>query len=341
MNSEVSRRRLLKTIIASPILIGLPSISNALTTNYRKLGRTNLSVSAVGFGGLSIALARTDQTRISKLLNQALDSGLNILDTADCYGHQDALHSEAAIGEAVSHRREEFVLSSKVGHEKGSFGSDGDWSAESLSRTIDRSLKRLQTEYIDVVLLHGCSSKVLDRGEAVDALNRAQSAGKIRFLGYSGDGAPLRTAIASNDFDVVQLTLNVFDQYAIDDTLPLAREKDIGVMVKRPIGNAVWRYPDRPEFGYYHQYWDMLAKLKYAFFQPDRISARSSDSAGGIALRFVTSTPGVHTAIVGTTSIGRWSQNSRNVSAGYLGDAFYADIRKRWLDLPQQDRQPS
>ena len=341
MNNEISRRRLLKTIVASPILIGLPLISNVSAADYRKFGRTNLSVSAVGFGGLSIALARTEQTRISELLNQALDSGLNILDTADCYGHQDSLHSETAIGEAVGHRREEFVLSSKVGHENGSFGSDGDWSAKSLSRTIDRSLKRLQTDYIDVLLLHGCSTKILERGEAVDALKRAQLAGKIRFLGYSGDGAPLRTAIASDDFDVVQLTLNVFDQHAIDDTLALARGKNIGVMVKRPIGNAVWRFPERPEFDYYQQYWDMLAKLDYAFFQPDRISARGSDSAGGVALRFVTSTPGVHTAIVGTTSIGRWSQNSRNVSAGSLDDAVYSDIRKRWLDLPEQDRKPS
>ena len=112
-------------------------------------------------------------------------------------------------------------------------------------------------------------------------------------------------------------------------------------MVKRPIGNAVWRFPERPDFGYYQQYWDMLAELDYAFFHPDRVSARGSDGAGGVALRFVTSTPGVHTAIVGTTSIGRWDQNSRNVSAGPLDDAVYSEIRKRWLDLPEQERKPS
>ena len=341
MRYSNSRRQLLKTMAASPILLGFPTVSTSAAVDYRKLGRTNLSVSTVGFGGLSIALARSEQAQISELLNQALDSGLNILDTADCYGHPDALHSETAIGKAVGHRRDEFVLTSKVGHENGNFGSNSEWSAESLSRTIDRSLKRLKTEHLDVVLLHGCSSKILERGEATDALKRAQTAGKIRFLGYSGDGAPLRTAIASDDFDVVQLTLNVFDQYAIDDTLPLAREKKIGVMVKRPIGNAVWRFSERPEFSYYHQYWDMLEKLDYAFFRPDRVSARDSDSAGGIALRFVTSTPGVHTAIVGTTSIGRWGQNNRNVSAGPLDADVYSDARKRWLDLADKDRMPS
>ena len=341
LNSRISRRESLKLMAAGVSGLALPAPLLATLRDdveYRTLGRTGLSVSVIGFGGLSIALASTDQDQVTELLNQALDNGLNMIDTAECYGHPGQNQSEILIGNAIGARRDEYVLSSKVGHENGHFGDGADWSAASIHRTIDRSLQRLGTDHLDIVHLHGCSVEVLEQGEVIDALLRAREAGKIRFPAYSGSGERARWALESNAFDVVQLTLNVFEQNAIDDLLPLAIENDVGVIVKRPIGNAVWRYAERPEWGWYAEYWDLIEPLGYAFFQGDALTDPGPNGAGGMALRFVTSTRGVHTAIVGTTSVGRWDQNNRNVSSAPLTAEEYQSIREKWRALPESRR---
>jgi len=340
MNNHTTRRDTLKMLAAGTIVPSLP-VFGAIrdSVEYRRLGRTNLQVSVVGFGSLTIGLASTEQKRVTNLLNQALDHGLNMIDTAECYGHPDKNHSETLIGNAIGSRRDEYVLCSKVGHENGHFGQGGDWSLGSIHRTIDRSLERLKTDHLDIVHLHGCTVDVLRSGEVIEALKQARQAGKIRFLGYSGSGERVRYAIDLDDFDVVQLTLNVFEQNAIDDLLPLTQERDIGVIAKRPIGNAVWRFPERPEWGWYAEYWDLIEPLSYPFFKGEALSDPGPEGAAGMALRFVTSTPGLHTAIVGTTSPGRWKQNHGNVSEGPLSEEQYEAIRASWRALPSEKRE--
>ena len=340
MKTHLTRRETLKLLAAGLMVPSVP-VFGAMreSVEYRRLGRTDLEVSVVGFGSLSIGLASTDQNRVSRLLNQALDGGLNMIDTAECYGHPDKNHAEILIGNAIGSRRDEYVLCSKVGHENGHFGQGGDWSAASLLRTIDRSLKRLKTDHLDIVHLHGCTVEVLRSGEVIEALKKARQAGKIRFLGYSGSGERVRYAIELDDFDVVQLTLNVFEQNAIDDLLPLTHERDIGVIVKRPIGNAVWRFPERPEWGWYAEYWDLIEPLDYPFFKGDALTDPGPEGAAGMALRFLISTPGVHTAIVGTTSVGRWTQNNGNVTAGLLSAEQYGAIRTNWRALSREKRE--
>ncbi len=343
MKTHITRRETLKLLAAGAAGLMVPSVpvfgAMRESVEYRRLGRTNLQVSVVGFGSLSIGLAGTEQHRVSQLLNQALDGGLNMIDTAECYGHPDKNHAEILIGNAIGSRRDEYVLSSKVGHENGHFGQGGDWSSASIQRTIDRSLQRLKTNHLDIVHLHGCSVEVLRNGEVIEALKNARQAGKIRFLAYSGSGDRVRYAIDTNEFDVVQLTLNVFEQNAIDDLLPLTRERDIGVIVKRPIGNAVWRFPERPEWGWYAEYWDLIEPLDYPFFKGDALINPGPEGAAGMALRFSISIPGVHTAIVGTTSPGRWTQNNGNVTAGLLSAEQYRAIRSNWRALPREKRE--
>ena len=343
MKTKITRRETLKLLAAGAAGALVPSLpvfgKMNDTVEYRRLGRTNLQVSVVGFGSLSIGLASTEQERVTTLLNQALDRGLNMIDTAECYGHPDKNHAEVLIGNAIGSRRDEIVLSSKVGHENGHFGQNGDWSRASLLRTIDRSLSRLKTDYLDIVHLHGCRVEVLEAGEVIEALNQAREAGKIRFLAYSGSGERVRYAIETNEFDVVQLTLNVFEQNAINDLLPLTKERDIGVIAKRPIGNAVWRYNERPEWGWYAEYWDLIEPLDFPFFKGDALTDPGPEGAAGMALRFLTSTPGLHTAIVGTTSPGRWTQNNGNVSAGPLSAEQYQAIRASWRALPLEQRE--
>src|SRR5262245_57837969 len=125
----------------------------------RRFGRTGLMVSPLGFGAAPIGYLGVERERIAKILNFLLDRGMNVIDTAASYPG-----SEAAIGETVGSRREQLVLVSKCGSKVP--GAEGeDWSAKLIAATVDRSLKNLKTDRLDVMLLHSCKLDVLERGE--------------------------------------------------------------------------------------------------------------------------------------------------------------------------------
>jgi aryl-alcohol dehydrogenase-like predicted oxidoreductase len=159
----------------------------------------------------------------------------------------------------------------------------------------------------------------------IAVLQRARDAGKTRFIGYSGDNENARYAIECGAFDTLQTSLNIADQAGIDSNLPLARQHNMGVIVKRPIANAAWRYPARPDNGYHVTYWERLQELAYDF--------TGTADATAIALRFTLSQPGVHTAIVGTTKPDRWKQNAALLDAGPLPQAQVEAIRAHWYAM--------
>ena len=287
----------------------------------RMLGRTGMEVTVLGFGGAEIGFQGVPPETVREVLNGALDAGLNVIDTAECYG-PDGSSSEELIGETVSHRRDEFFLFTKCGHAAG-FDLP-DWDPKLLEQSIDRSLRRLRTDYLDLVQLHSCSEELLRQGEVIEVLQRAREAGKTRFIGYSGDRNAARYAVECGAFDTLQTSVSVADQEPLELTLPLAREREMGVIAKRPIANAAWQHASRPENAYHAPYWERLQKLDYPFTH-DPIA-----EAAAIALRFTLSTPGVTTAIVGTTKPGRWRENAAALQAGPLPEAEYAAIRERW-----------
>ncbi|HET6385401.1 MAG TPA: aldo/keto reductase [Armatimonadota bacterium] len=290
----------------------------------RRLGRTGLEVSALGFGGAEIGYQGVPFETVEKLLSGALSSGLNVIDTAECYNT-----SEEMIGRAISHRRKEFYLFTKCGHASG-FDLP-DWDPVLLEKSIDRSLIRLRTDCVDLLQLHSCSERVLRQGDVIAVLQRARDAGKTRFIGYSGDGQNALYAVNCGAFDTLQTSLSIADQEPIDLTLPAARANGMGVIAKRPIANAVWRHQTRPEGAYGLTYWDRLQELKYDFLRPEM------GGAIGMALRFTLSVPGVSTAIVGTTRPGRWRENADRLAAGPLSEEEFQAIRARWHEAAQPD----
>lgn len=198
----------------------------------RVLGKTGLEVSRLGIGLAQIGAFGVDEVgRVERLLNTALDNGINFLDTAASYRS-----SEELIGRAVGHRRGEYVLATKCGH----WAAEVPWTAETVRAHIDRSLKRLRTDCLDLVQIHSCGVDVLAQGEVVRALERARDAGKTRFIGYSGDNEAARWAIDSGIFDTLQTTFNLVDQRARTRLFPHAREANMGIIVKRPIANGAW-----------------------------------------------------------------------------------------------------
>ena len=183
--------------------------------------------------------------------------------------------------------------------------------------------------------LHSCSLDELHKGDVIAALQKARDKGQTRYIGYSGDGQAAKYAVECGAFDSLQTSVNIFDQEAIDLTLPLARERRMGVIAKRPIGNAVWRYDARPEQAYHQTYWDRGQKLKYDFLQGD------SQQAAAIALRFTLGVPGVCTAIVGTKNPDRWRANAALLEAGRCRRTsttrFGSVARMRGRDLGRTD----
>ncbi len=288
----------------------------------RPFGKTDMQVTVLGFGGAEIGFEKAEPDAVARLLNDALDAGLNVIDTAECY-----LQSEELIGQAVSSRRSDFHLFTKCGHpEKPGVG---DWRPESLLQSIERSLRRLKTDRVDLVQLHSCSEDDLRQGDVIDALRRAREKGYTRYIGYSGDGPAARFAIESGAFDALQTSVSIADQEAIELTLPLARQRQMGVIAKRPIANAVWRHAEKPENAYVVPYWERIQKLRYDFLQGDPSSGVAT------ALRFTLSVPGVHTAIVGTARPGRWRDNAAILEASGLPAPEFEAIRSRWRDVAE------
>ena len=302
------------------------------TLERRRFGRTDMDVTILGFGGAEIGYEKTDQATVGKLLNAALDAGLDVVDTAECY-----IDSEVQIGTAIGGRRKEFHLFTKCGHATMDGGRGEDWSKDAVLRSVERSLKRLKTDVIDLVQLHSCGIEELQKGACIEALEQAKKEGKTRYIGYSGDSHAARFAIESGRFDALQTSINLVDQECIELTLPLAKEREMGVIAKRPIANAVWRHEKKPDNEYHNTYWDRLQALNYDFATGDARTKEGPDGPAGVALRFTAMQPGVHVLIVGTTKPERWKQNAELLKAGPLSKELEQSIRAKWKATAKED----
>jgi len=287
----------------------------------RAFGNTDMVVSILGFGGAEIGNA--DQRTVDRLLHSAMDAGLNMIDTAECYGS-----SEELIGKALAGRRDDCYLFTKCGHAAGM--DYPDWDPVLLARSIDRSLERLKVDYVDVVHLHSCSEEVLRRGEVIEVLQRAKEQGKTRYIGYSGDSTSARYAVETGVFDSFETSVNIADQEAIELTIPLAVEQGMGIIAKRPIANVAWKHESLSEQDYAYPYWLRLRELNYDFLEDVQQGVE-------IAMKFTLSTPGVATAIVGTGNPDRWHQNAQLLEGGMLPDETYQAIRSRWKEVAGSD----
>ena len=284
-----------------------------------------MQVSVLGFGGAEVGLLKKEQDAVATILNFLLDSGANVIDTA--VGYQG---SEELIGKSVAHRRKEYVLISKCGRQVEDADAPKDapnWSAPLIAYSVDRSLRRLRTDVLDVMLLHSCTYDELKKGEALDALVKARDAGKIRFVGFSGDNETAAYAATLPDVTVIETSVSIADQINIDKVLPLTRKNNVGVIAKRPIANAAWREPHHQP-GFYKDYaQDYHDRLKAMKLTPRDLGFKSDDDWPQIALRFTLSQPGVHTAIIGTTNPENARRNIEHAARGPLPEDVVKKIR--------------
>jgi hypothetical protein len=235
----------------------------------RKLGKTDLTVGVLGFGGAEMGYAKTELDVVERMLLTALDQGLDAIDTAECYGI-----SEEQIGATIAHRRDEFKLFTKVGHWPATAGRRRASAARSSAASSG-----LKTDHVEHRALALVRLDVLKKGEVIDALESARKAGKTRYIGYSGDSQAAKYAVETGRFDTLMTSISIADQEAIDLFLPKAREREMGVIVKRGIANAAWRYDSEPKQGYHVEYWKRLQALDYDFCRGERRADEGPEGA--------------------------------------------------------------
>jgi uncharacterized protein len=191
-----------------------------------RLGKTNLKVSRIGIGGIPIQRPAVDEA--IRVIQYALDQGINFIDTAIGYGD-----SEERIGKALRGRRNQIILATKGGGDK----------TRTIS-CIDNSLKRLNTDYIDIWQFHGINTfdyynQILAPGGSLEGAQAALQAGKIRHIGFSSHSMEVAAkAVASNHFETVQFPLNFVSDEAASELLPLTRVHDVGFIAMKPFAGG-------------------------------------------------------------------------------------------------------
>ncbi len=290
----------------------------------RTLGRTGLKVSPLGFGAAPAAFLKSDVERTVTVLNSLLDTGVNLVDTAAVYPG-----SEEFIGNHFADRRDEFVLVSKCGHTKVEGVSAPNWSRELVSAAVDRALRLLKTDRLDVMLLHSCDLDTLKKGDAIGALVDARKAGKISHLGYSGDNEAAEYACALDDIEVLETSVNYLDQANIERALPAARANNVGVIAKRPVANAAWKgAADRA--GIYVSYTKEYIRRHDAMKIQAQEYGFTEEQWPELALRFTLGFPEVSTAIVGTTNPENAKINLDAAAKGPLSGDIVERIRAKY-----------
>jgi len=205
--------------------------------NTRRLGRTGLRVSEIGLGTVELGLdygvqvagehLRPPEEDAARLLNRALDLGVNFIDTARAYGV-----SEEVMGRALKSRRREYILATKLAAIPEAGQSDREL-ADQVKTSIETSLRALQTDVIDLLQTHHTPVEVVKAGRVAEAMKEAQAAGHVRFIGASTYGEPAALAVLEDGrFDTLQIAYSALDRTLEDQVLPLAQQKDIGIVVR-------------------------------------------------------------------------------------------------------------
>ena len=295
-----------------------------------QFGSTGFETSRLGVGLSEIgSFELSDQAQATNVLNTALDNGINFLDTSACYGI-----SEELVGNGVSQRRDDYFLATKAGHIARGYEGEA-WTFQTVVDSIDRSLRLLQTDHVDVVQLHSCDIDVLEKGDAIRALQEAQQAGKTRFIGYSGDNESAHWAVDSGLFATLQTSYNLVEQRArTTGLLEKAIAKGMGTIIKRPIAGGVWG-KSRP---------DAADQTASNYNTPYLDRAKSVRTLGPIenepddailtSLGYTLSDPNANVAIVGTTNPSHMATNVRQIDYDLpIPDSVIAELNRRFEQL--------
>ena len=270
------------------------------------LGRTGLEVTRLGYGA-GHRKPMNDQQR-ETILNAVLDAGINFIDTADDYGN-----SEELIGRYISSRRSEFFIATKCGES----GNGHLWTRENVLRNVDESLRRLKTDYIDIMQLHGATVEDCEKGGLVEALQHMREQGKVRWIGHSTNLPYLPTFLEWDVFDVFQLPYSALDRNH-EDWLTNCANAGAGVIIR---GGAALGEPGhgKGSAGEWRNFQEAgLDELR-----------KEDESRTAFVVRFTLTHPHTDSNIVGTTNPAHLEENVRAVQRGPLPSQVYEEAKRR------------
>ncbi|GGM35580.1 aldo/keto reductase [Paraliobacillus quinghaiensis] len=210
---------------------------------YRKIGDTNLDTSVIGIGTWQFGGEwgkDFTQVEVDAILDTAQEKGINLIDTAECYG--DHL-SERLIGDYLKrNNREDWIVATKFGHHfHNNFERTRHWQADDVLKQLDQSLKSLQTDYIDLYQAHSCTDEEFKNDALWTMLDKQKQAGKIRHLGISlkGNKDPYQVKAARDvGSTAIQVVYNRLDQAPEQEIFPVAEDQKLGVLARVPLASG-------------------------------------------------------------------------------------------------------
>jgi aryl-alcohol dehydrogenase-like predicted oxidoreductase len=297
-----------------------------LTVELRPFGRTGLEVSAIGFGCWEVGggYGEVDESEFARAVGRALDLGINCFDTAEGYGT-----SERALGEALGKRRDEAIVVTKFGMAYRDMPNMRDSSRARVEASIDKSLKQLGTDYVDVYIVHW-PDPLTPFEETMEALDDVVKAGKARFVGVSNfKKAQIEECMRVRRVDVAQYGWHMFDRRMDTEIFPYCLEQGIGVMAYGSLafGLLTGTFTEDMDFGTsdWRARQGKMGSIKLfdSLFGPDSfpnnvravndlkpIAAKYDRSLPQLALRWATSHPAISTALVGCRTVAEVEDNA-------------------------------
>lgn len=288
----------------------------------RKLGQTGETLSEIGFGAWAIGgnsripgYGPTNDRISIKAIHQALDLGCTFFDTADCYGQG---HSERILGRVVASHRSDVIISTKAGINFYHGPVTQNFHRDYIRFAVYQSLRRLKSDYIDILLLHNPPSDVLYRDDLIELLQKLKQAGHIRFIGISA--ANISGAIDAYRAgwpEVIQVTYNILAPEAEDYLLPLAESKKIGIIAREPLANGFLtgkylQYPVSFPPGDIRRSWPLQTVVQI-IRQVKMIKpyCRKGETLAQLAIRFVLESKGISSVICGCKTPAQVRENFR------------------------------
>ncbi|HLK31062.1 MAG TPA: aldo/keto reductase [Puia sp.] len=285
---------------------------------YRELGKSGLSVSEIGFGCMSLQINSSEN---NSLINHAIDAGVNFFDTADIYQNGE---NEICLGKAVRHKRDKILIATKVGNKPKKDGSGLDWDASKahIFSAVEKSLERLQTDYIDLYQLHG--GTIDDNiDETIEAFEKLKQQGKIRFYGISSIRPNvIREYVKRSNIVSVMMQYSILDRRPEEACFELLEQRKIDVLARGSIAKGLLiNKPVENYLGY-----DMADVSKAA----TAISLLSNERRNNVqtALRFVLKQNVIASAVVGIRTMQQMQEAIKTVNSPELGADEIEYLRK-------------
>lgn len=287
------------------------------------LGRTGLKVTRLSYGAMEVRGSRiwngrpVTEEQAETILNAVLDQGINFIDTANDYGR-----SEEFIGKYLAHRRGEFYLATKCGctvvyKDEHTDDTPHVWTHDNLFRGLHESLKRMKTDYVDVMQLHNPPVDEAERNHLVEALQEMRQQGKVRFIGISTTLPHLPTYLGWGVFDTFQIPYSALERDH-EDWISRSAEAGIGTIIRGGVA--------RGEVGVGLGNESRWTKFEEAGLDEFR---EQGESRTAFLLRYTLTHPHVDTTIVGTLYPDHLQENIAAAQRGPLSAEVYAQVKQR------------